>query len=678
MSAIIKKLNITTFRYLYLVVFAIPVNYFIISGHSGIIIQWVFFRYQLTATSESVIPITTSLSRGFLYVSHEAAIFESLIFLGCLCFVISWILLFYRTSEPVKKAGLFTIAGAILTTSAYIMFLGSGGTSIPVGMPFILVIGSLMYWHTPDSPDISTGKKTETESENPPTGSIPAEGAPVAPEPPGSAGIRPEYYFPLVFLNLVTNFIFLPSYGFVSDDWSQCFHAFRGISLPELIFESHRPGFYIILKGLSMIFGTEPIWFFLFNFIVSSILLLMVFITARLLLAKIHLFSESYAFLVAVLFCILFNKGELYAFGSVIPDNIAFALYLVSLYFYIQSDKKPFFIFLSLFSFTVALFTYEVGIILPFFYCIYSLCTEKTIRKPLAFFIPLVVYCVVRLTNWGGYGIVVNPGNDITLVNFIPSVTANIVYLKFNLAIFMNTFPEYFMDSITGLERLPSLPVTALLIIDIVVAALIVWILTRYSREDPETPEFDGTPLILVGLAGIILSFLLISLNGFIAGRYLVFIDFFVCLLGVLILIKCAGKRSIAYGLFFIIVFCLLINQGLYFNWVVSGNIQQSFHEAVQKNSEKISQYEFVYVNITDLGVVKGNYLNARGLHSWSIIAMMQDAGIDTSDTTLIYNVEDENEKPVETIENRSYFEFNRSNVDLTRMYYAGVSRSVA
>ena len=426
-----------------------------------------------------------------------------------------------------------------------------------------------------------------------------------------------------------------------------------------------------------MIFGNNPPGFFLLNFIISSILLLIVFITAKSLLMKIGVFSESYAFMAAILFCILFNKGELYAFGSVIPDNIAFALYLASLYFYIHSEKKPNYFFLSLFCFTVAVFTYEAGIFLPFFYCVYSLCFEKSIRKSLPFFIPLVLYCIVRLTNWGGHGLVMNPGNAITLANFIPTVTAHIVYLKFNLAIFLNTFPEYFMDGITGLNSLPSLPVIAFIIIDIIVAVFIVWILTDHSRQDQETPDFDGTPLFLIGMAGILLSFLLISLNGYIAGRYLVFIDFFVCLPGVVILIKCAGKRTIGYGIFFVIVFCLLINQGLYFNWVVSGNIQQSFHEAVQKNSENIGQYEFVYVNITDLRVVNGDYLNARGLHSWSIIAMMQAAGIDTSDMTLIYNVDDENERPFETIENRSYFEFNRSNVDLTKMYYAGAGRSV-
>jgi hypothetical protein len=57
---------------------------------------------------------------------------------------------------------------------------------------------------------------------------------------------------------------------------------------------------------------------------------------------------------------------------------------------------------------------------------------------------------------------------------------------------------------------------------------------------------------------------------------------------------------------------------------------------------------------------------------------MMQAAGIDTSDMTLIYNVDDENEKPFETTENRSYFEFNRSNVDLSHIYHPVRGRSIA
>ncbi|OPX64622.1 hypothetical protein [Methanoregula sp. PtaB.Bin085] len=113
----------------------------------------------------------------------------------------------------------------------------------------------------------------------------------------------------------------------------------------------------------------------------------------------------------------------------------------------------------------------------------------------------------------------------------------------------------------------------------------------------------------------------------------------------------------------------LIINQGLCFNYVVSHNIQHSIDESVRENSENIKQYTILFVDVQDLRVVRGNYRNAVGLQTWSLQSMMQNAGIDTSDTTIYYDTDGVNWGSIRTAGIQTFFEFNRTNVNLDTMY---------
>ena len=631
-------------------------------------IQWVFFRYQVTILGNKFTPILNS-------ITYEP--FESILGVGILFLVVSYILLFYRMKGSIKKAGLLTVIGGMLILCSCIvqydiLFSGPEGVSIPVGIPLILVLGFLMYLRSPDDFDTSSCKKEQPGSENfTNINSISTKNNSTTAD--SNQVITPDYYISLIVLNFVANFIFLPYYGLVGDDWTQLFqnNSFGGMTLSQLIFESHRPFLYIILKTLPIIFGYNPVIFYLINFIITSILLLIVFILIKSLLREIKIYSISYSFLITILFCVIFNKGELYAWSSIIPNNIAFALYLSSFYFYLNSDKKPFFILLSVISLSFALFTYELGIILPLIYILYAFCFKKSIKKSLCFFIPIVFYCIVRFTNWFGHGLVLNYGNGITPLSFLSAFSVSrVVYIPANFGLLIDSFSENVNYGIIGWNSLPPVIPIYLIILDIIVAFAIIWTLHKHIKKDPDLLDFKESSLILVGFAGIVISFVLISLNGFIANRTMVFIDFFGCLIIGLIVMKCVGKKIIVCGLFFIILFCLIINQGLYFNYVVSSNIQHDFNEAILKNAENISHVDVVYVNVTDLQVVNSNYMNAVGLDSWSIVSMMYNAGINTSNVTLIYNTYDKDPREYDQIGNRSYFEINRSNVDLSKIFF--------
>jgi hypothetical protein len=681
LNNIIKKFDSTFFRYIYPILFAIPLNIFFIGDRMGVGIQWAFFRYQMTPGGNSFIPITNS----FLFVKPgTSALGEYLLFFGVLSLVISYILLYYRATGSVQRAGILTMFGAVLVLYSCmaqygVLLSGPAGISFPVGIPFILALGILMYRYIPDNPDISPHKKGKAKSHGVDfAGSVSTDNNAIKPDASLHQIIPPEYGISLVLLNFVTNFIFLSYYGFIADDWSTLspINAYSGIPVSALLLEPHRPFAYIIFQTLSIIIGNNQVVYFLLNFIITSIILLMVFIVVKSLLGKIFSNSSSYAFLIAILYCILFNKAELYAFGSTIPNNIASVFYLISFYFFLISDKKPYYLLLSLLSFTFALFTYELGIFLPLIFLMYAFCFEKSIKKVLVFFIPVIFYVVVRFTNWFGNGFELNSSSGIPLLNFtsFTSLDKLFFYLRINLGNAGNSFWQGTDYGIMGLKSLPFLTIILLIILNGIVAFAILWILTRHFGEEPEIPESRGYPLILLGFAGIVLSFMLISLNGLIATRYMRFIDIFACLIVVVIALRYVKKTIIVYPLFFIIVFCLLINQGLFFNYVVSHNIQQSVNDAVYENAGDIRQYDTIFFDVGNLRLVKGTHRNAIGLFSWSIKSMMQNAGIDTSDKILIYNVDGEDFSSFKTLDNRtfetrSFFSFNVTNVNFDSVY---------
>jgi len=680
LNTITKKFDSTFFRYIYPLIFAIPLNIFFIGDRLGIGIQWAFFRFQMTPGGNSFIPITNSL----LFVKPgPSALGEYLLFFGILSLVISFILLYYRTTGSVQRAGILTLFGAVLILYSCmaqfgVLLAGPAGISLPVGIPFILALGILMYRYTPENPAISPQKKGKAKTRTADSaGSTPAENAAIKTDPLHQL-ITPEYGISLVLLNFVTNFIFLSYQGFIGDDWSTLspVNAYSEIPFSGLLFESRRPVAYIIFKTLPLIFGNDQVIYFLINFIISSILLLMVFIVVKSLLTKITLYPASYAFLISILYCILFNKAELYAFGTTIVLNIAFILYLISFYCFLNSDKKPSYLLLSLLSFTLALFTYELGIILLAVYLILAYCYEKSVKKALVFFVPVIAYLVVAVTNWFGYGFRLNTGSGITQSNFLSflSFDKTLFYVKLNMEFTVNSFVKGIDFGILGLKSLPFLSILLLIILNGVVAFAILWILTRHFSEEPAITEVKGYPLILSGLAVITLSFILIAINGLIASRYMIFIDIFACLVVVVIAIKHVRKPIVVYPLFFIIFFCLLINQGLFFNYVASHNIQQSVNDAIYENAGDIRQYDTIFFDIGSLKLVRGTHRNAIGLFSWSIKSMMQNAGIDIANKTLVYNVDGEDFGSFKVLDSqkindRSFFSFNRTNVNLDTIY---------
>jgi hypothetical protein len=511
-------------------------------------------------------------------------------------------------------------------------------------------------------------------------------------------------YLALIFLNIFTNYLFIGYFKFVSDDWPQLVYSDIAIyPLSHLFLESQRTGQFVLTKIFFDTLGESAFGYHLVNLITTTVLLILVYLILKELLKILFLNPTRLAFMGAVFFCILFNKDELYSWAALFYDNIAFALYLASFYLFIQSAKRWYYFYVSWLLFAIAIFIYEIGVLLPVAYIFYALIEQKNCRNVSFFIIPPIAYMLIRLTNWFGYGwMYINRYQNYFSLNFLSTFIDTCIH-NVIASIGITTINLFY--AVLGLLKLNVIFLCILLILDLIVAGIIVsYFICPLTNSVSKNYERKFIQIILFCLIGLAFSYITISAHGIVRPRYLLFIDFFVILLLIILINPLIKTQKHAVILIAIITMCLLINQGLYTNWVISGEIQDSVNKAIFSHASDISKGDYFFVNSSDLFrnnpnyvfnigskfslIVNQNsnqvyypYLNAEGLAGWSVGAMMRGAQINQTSTTLIYGdegnvfVSSENGKITYknsitgnyyTIKQSEYYEGNSSNLLVT------------
>jgi hypothetical protein len=214
-----------------------------------------------------------------------------------------------------------------------------------------------------------------------------------------------KYTLGLCVLNFFTHYLFISWYSFVSDDWSEIVYpSFSQYPLTNLILESQRPLLYVTGNVAVRVFGSYALAYQVLNLIMTTLIIILVFLIAKSLLKHVFQDPVIHAFLVATLFCVIFNIDELYPWGSFFAINIAFVLYLSSFYFYINANRKRYYLLLSIFLFLIAIFNYELGIFLPAICFFYDIIFKQNWKKSLLYILPLGIYGIIRITKWLGFG----------------------------------------------------------------------------------------------------------------------------------------------------------------------------------------------------------------------------------------------------------------------------------
>jgi hypothetical protein len=158
-------------------IFLIPMNVYVIGDGIGTGIQWLFFRYHVTNSGNSIVFLHREI--GFVVsglLTGKSAIASVLWAAGAILVIAATILVIYslvKTDPAVlKKTAFINIAAAILFLLSVfvqygILFHGPAGIAIPFGIPVLLIIAWWQYRISCTMDDDSNKDAENSGNENP-------------------------------------------------------------------------------------------------------------------------------------------------------------------------------------------------------------------------------------------------------------------------------------------------------------------------------------------------------------------------------------------------------------------------------------------------------------------------------------------------------------------------------
>jgi len=402
----------------------------------------------------------------------------------------------------------------------------------------------------------------------------------------------------LIILNFFTHFLFLPLYGFYSDDWSILAVPFMDqYSYVSLLLESERPLFWIMYKIQYDLFGANPLGHHLLGFLTSCIVLVLVYEIAKKIFRDIGQPGDYYPFLTAAIFCVLFNKDEVYPW-AILSSGFPYIAYLASCYFYLHKDRK-YFLALSLIAYTLGLFSYEIGLALPLLFLFYDYVITRKEKTGFLFFIPLLVYLAVRMTNWFGYGFAfVSRGvGNWELATLLTSGSHLLLYS-------IVVFSRQITLAVIGFAALAWWQWLGLISLSCVLAFFLGILLKREEKAGRVRPIFFILSIIMVMI--FLIPFIL---KGSMSTRHFILIDLGIALFIAGLLSYAGPSKRIHWVLIAVVGICILLNLGLYVNWVISGNIQEDVSQYIEQNSDQIANHKWVYFDAQSFMKGKPNHV---------------------------------------------------------------------
>jgi len=391
----------------------------------------------------------------------------------------------------------------------------------------------------------------------------------------------------LMMINFICNNIFLFNLKYYSDDWSVLVYPSSKMPLSMAFLDSQRP-ITTVLFVLGHHIADNVLLFHLMAFITTTIAVVIIYFIFKRIFRDFGFESGFYPFIGAMIFCTLFNKDEIYAWPT-LSFGFAYLAYILTIHLYLNKENKNY-LGLSIFVYFLGLLTYEVGIAIPLFLLVYDYLIGKDWKKSFSFAIPLIMYLVIRFTNWFGYGWT---GID---RGFGSYGLGMIITLLKSLIVTCYVFVNNLINSVYGFAQMENALIVFLCIINVVLLV----ILFKYLKTFQVGQEIN-LKLIYVATTMIVVFFAPYFLRGGLDGatREFYLIDVGIALLLVCVLMWLKRFFNIKMLAILIIALGIFVNQGLYYNWVVSGDILEKIDNSITKNAEIMSKFDYIYFNTT-------------------------------------------------------------------------------
>ncbi len=392
----------------------------------------------------------------------------------------------------------------------------------------------------------------------------------------------------LIITNFICNNLFLFQLKYYADDWTNLVYPapnYRTFS--DSFLNPQRPISYAYIV-LQQYIAINPLVFHLLAFITTTISLILIYFIFRRIFRDFGYADELYPFLAAMFFCVLFNKDQIYAWPIM---SLGFGLIatILTIYLYLNNEKK-YYLGLSYFIYFLSLLTYELGITVPALLFLYDYLLKKDWKKSLYFAVPLFLYLAIRVTSWfgvGGIGEGVNRGFG---TYGLDTIVTSLQYPIITFDVFFRSF----IYSAAGYAQMEITLIGLLCIINIALLVIIYKYLGTLSISNNRNFK-----LIYVAIGTIFVFWVPFIIAGY---QYLPTRAFYLCDIGIALLLVCVliffqRHINIILPVILIIGLGIFVNQGLFYNWVVSGDNLEKIDNYIKGNSEELVKYDYIYFN---------------------------------------------------------------------------------
>jgi len=396
--------------------------------------------------------------------------------------------------------------------------------------------------------------------------------------------------FFLIVTNVLTHYLFLFQYKFYSDDWPQL--VFVNSFDTTYIFGTDRPVMYFLLNTQAVLFGKNPLPSHICALFATSIFLVLLYFILQRITSEFKIEYRLFPFFSCLLFCVLINKDEVYSWPSIsVANHFAYLLFLLSVYLFLNNDKERNF-WLSALCYTVGIFTYEVGVALPLFFLGYSVLFRKKYAKTFVYLVPLAFYSFLRFTHFAGFGLTGSRGFGDSGILIRIFTSPLIIYDQTIIRI------KY---GILGLLKLDQVTLIFLIILNCLLVLLLWWYISGEKKGTFTSSQ--GKALIAISLMFILIFAFPLLVHGYSLlskdTRLYYLVDIGIGI-GVIYAISLVQRKNYSnLVLILLIGFLLFINQGLSYNWVISGNFQEKMDSFISDNKDLLSGYDYYYFNST-------------------------------------------------------------------------------
>lgn len=390
----------------------------------------------------------------------------------------------------------------------------------------------------------------------------------------------------LILINFIAHFIPFERASIGPDDYTMLFTLKtdkpNGL-IPYLLRYHDRPVNFITFDLQFNLTKDDPFKGLIFTFLVSILTLILVFILFKELSG-----DSAFAFLASLIFTILPHKLEVFQYPVDAQSQVMTLFFIFSIIFgiYYFKQNKLKYLFLSLLTYGLGLFGYEVGFFIPVIICLYPYFSENLKKRTSVIFGYLfiaVIYGAYRTTSVFG------------LLNNSLSRRIN-----FSLAPFVDLFHQYFgryiiRNFLYGIYKFVFMPPTLLalfVVVDILCLYFLYIFLKRYKDyKINRNLLFFSAIIFIFSIAPIFLYG-----TGGIAGRHLIIPSIGISIFLLWLIKKIGGSGKAVFIV--LIGILLIVCQGNAWTQVIASRLNGAVYETIKEKKGELTKAKYIIFDV--------------------------------------------------------------------------------